>query len=226
MAIIEQPSDGHGSLQDIQLLVNKNAGLIDHHITTAFADLTNDNKINWQSPLTDKKYAEYRDNDFIDKIGLDRQEIKLHEFWPKRGPQWDALATTTDKRIILVEAKANIPEVVSPPTSAGQKSKDLIDKSLNETKDYLGLKNDIDWSGKFYQYTNRLAHLYFLRVRRDKPAYLINIYFIEDKSVDGPDTKEEWKAALQVLHSYLGLSRHKLSKYMADIFIDVNELKK
>ena len=214
MAIIDQPSDGHGSLQDIQLLVNKNGGLIDKHIKTEFADLTND-KIIWQSPLTNEKYAEYRDNDFIDKIGLDRQEIKLHEFWPTRGPQWDALATTTDKRIILVEAKANIPEVVSSPTNARQKS-----------KDYLRLKNDIDWSGKFYQYTNRLAHLYFLRVKRDKPAYLINIYFIGDNSVDGPDTKGEWKAALQVLYSYLGLSRHKLSKYMADIFIDVNKLKK
>ena len=150
-----------------------------------------------------------------------RQEIKLNEFWPTRGPQWDALAITTDKRILLIEAKANIPEIVSPPTSAGQKSKELIDKSLKETKDYLRIKNDIDWSGTFYQYTNRLAHLYFLRVKRDIPTYLINIYFIGDKSVNGPNTQGEWKAALQVLYSYLGLSRHKLSKYMADIFIEV-----
>jgi len=225
MAIIKQPSDGHGSLKDIQLLVNKNAGLIDRYIKRAFADLNNDT-INWQSPLQKDNYAEYRDNDFIDRVGLNRSEIKLDEFWPTRGSQWDALATTTDNKIILVEAKANIPEVVSPATRAGQKSKTLIVKSLNETKDYLGLKNDIDWSGKFYQYTNRLAHLYFLRVKRDKPVYLINIYFTGDKSVDGPDTQGEWKAALKVLYSYLGLSRHKLNKYMADIFIDYNDLKK
>ena len=225
MAIIKQPSDGHGSLKDIQLLVNKNPGLIDRHIKAAFANLKNDTII-WQSPLQKDNYAEYRDNDFIDKIGLNRSAIKLDEFWPARGPQWDALATTTNNKIILVEAKANIPEIVSPATSAGQKSKDLIDMSLKETKVYLGVKNDIDWAGKFYQYTNRLAHLYFLRVKRDKPAYLINIYFTGDKSVDGPDTQGEWKAALQVLYSYLGLSRHKLSKYTADIFIDCNGLKK
>ncbi len=225
MTGIEQPSDGHGSLRDIQVLVNKNAGLIDRYIKKAFRDLANDT-INWQSPLQKDKYSEYRDNDFIDIVGLDRQEIKLEEFWPAKGPQWDALATTTDNNIILVEAKANIPEIVSPATSAGKKSKDLINKSLKETKDYLGAKNNIDWSGTFYQYTNRLAHLFFLRVKRDKPAYLINIYFIGDKSVKGPDTEGEWKSALQVMYSYFGLSRHKLSKYMADIFVDYNDLKK
>jgi len=223
MARIEQSSDGHGSLRDIQLLINKNTKLIDRHIKTAFADLTNC-IVNWQSPLQEDLYAEYRDNDFIDKVGLDNQEIKLSEFWPIQGPQWDALATT-NQGVILVEAKANIPEIVSPATSAREKSKKLIDKSLKETKDYLSIKNNIDWSGKFYQYTNRLAHLYFLRIKRDKPVYLINIYFIGDKSVNGPNTIQEWEAALQVLYCYLGLSRHKLREYMADIFIDVNELK-
>ena len=90
----------------------------------------------------------------------------------------------------------------------------------------MGVKNNIDWSGKFYQYTNRLAHLYYLRIKHGKVAYLVNIYFTGDKSVNAPDTSGEWKAALQVLYSYLGLSRHKLSKYMADIFIDYNDLKK
>ncbi|RMD91999.1 MAG: hypothetical protein D6813_06625 [Calditrichaeota bacterium] len=225
MTKVKQPSDGKGSLRDIQLLVNKNQGLIDHHIKRVFPTLLNDD-IEWQSPLDKDDYAEYRDNDFIKRVGLDPQEIKLGTFWPKGGPQWDALATTTSKRIILVEAKANIPEVVTPATGASPKSKDLIDKSLKETKDYLGLKNEVDWSGTFYQYTNRLAHLYFLRVKHKKPAYLINIYFIGDKDVNGPDTKSEWKCALQVMYTYLGLSRHKLSKYMADIFIDTDDLRK
>jgi hypothetical protein len=88
----------------------------------------------------------------------------------------------------------------------------------------LGLKNNVDWSGKFYQYTNRLAHLYFLREVHKERAYLINIYFIGEKSVSGPETIGEWKAALQVMYSYLGLTHHKLSKYMANIFIDVTLL--
>jgi len=224
MAIVKQPSNGHGSLRDIQLLVNRNVKLIDQHIKNIFPDLNNDTII-WKSPLKIDNYAEYRDNDFIKIVGLANEEIKLREFWPVRGPQWDALATTANKKIILVEAKANIPEVVSPGTCAGEKSKNLIIKSLNETKLYLGIKNNIDWSGKFYQYTNRLAHLYFLRVKCSKPAYLINIYFIGDKSVNGPSTKGEWKAALQVLNSHLGVSQHKLSKYMSNIFIDYKDLK-
>ena len=111
------------------------------------------------------------------------------------------------------------------PSGAGPKSKDRIDQSLKKTKTDLGVKNNIDWSGKFYQYTNRLAHLYFLRAIHKKPAYLINIYFISDKNVSGPESREEWEAALKVLYTYLGLSHHKLSQYMTNIFIDVKDLK-
>lgn len=223
MARIEQPSDGHGSLKDIQILVNEKTDLIDSMLRIKFPDMANDSII-WKSPLKSDNYAEYLDDDFIEKIGLDKKEIKLHDFWPKGGPHWDALATTTSDKIILVEAKANIPEVVTSKSDAGEISKKLIIKSLEETKSYLGIKNDIDWSGKFYQYTNRLAHLYFLRVICKKPAYLINIYFLNDKSVNGPETEREWRAALQVMYSYFGISRHKLNKYMTNIFIDVNEL--
>ncbi len=71
----------------------------------------------------------------------------------------------------------------------------------------------------------RLRDLYFLREKCNKQTFLVNIYFIGDGTVSGPKTKQEWDGALQVLHTYLGLSRHKLSKYMVDIFIDVNDLK-
>ncbi len=224
MTRIIQKSDGRGSLKDIQILVNKNQQIIDNLLKLSFADLANQ-QIIWTSPIELDDYAEYRDNDFLLKVGLNPIEIRLDNFWPTKGPQWDALAKTTNGHVILVEAKANIPEVVSPATGAGETSKTIIDKSLNETKAFLNLTNDIDWSGKFYQYTNRLAHLYFLREKCNKQTFLVNIYFIGDGTVSGPKTKQEWDGALQVLHTYLGLSRHKLSKYMVDIFIDVNDLK-
>lgn len=48
---------------------------------------------------------------------------------------------------------------------------------------------------------------------------------MNDKSVEGPSTKEEWKGALTVIKQYLGISkRNKLDKYMLDIFIDTNNL--
>lgn len=225
MARIKQDSGGHGSLKDIQVLVNKNQVLIDTLIKSAFSELAKED-ILWTSPLENDEFAEYRDDDFLIKVGLDPNEIQLDKFWPTKGPQWDALAHTTGGKIILVEAKANIPEIVSSATGAGEISKALIDKSLSETKAFLNINNEIDWSGKFYQYTNRLAHLYFLREKFKKQTFLINIYFIGDETVSGPETKQEWDGAIKVLHSYLGLSRHKLSKYMADIFIDINELDK
>lgn len=225
MTRIKQDPNGHGSLKDIQILINKNQSLIDREIKKSLKGLSG-REIVWTSPIESDDFAEYRDNDFIENVGLDKSEIKLNEFWPTRGPQWDALAKTKEGDIILVEAKANIPEIVSPATGASESSKELIDRSLLETKEYLNIKNDIDWSGKFYQYTNRIAHLYFLREKCKRNAYLINVYFIGDKSVNGPESILEWQGALIVLHTYLGLSHHKLSKYMADIFIDINDLNK
>lgn len=224
MTRIIQKSDGRGSLKDIQVLVNKNQDLIDNLLKSSFNALA-DQQIIWTSPLEQDDFAEYRDNDFLLKVGLDPTEIKLDDFWPAKGPQWDALAKTTNGHVILVEAKANISEIVSPGTGAGEISKTIIDKSLNDTKAFLNLTNPIDWSGKFYQYTNRLAHLYFLRVKCNKPTFLVNIYFIGDDSVSGPKTKQEWDAALIVLHTYLGLTRNSLSEFMTDIFIDVKDLK-
>jgi hypothetical protein len=220
-----QEANGKGSLKDIQVLINEKTSLINNRIKEKFKDLIDD-EIDWVSPKDNDDFAEYRDDCFLEKVGLNSMEIKLNEFWPQKGPQWDALAKTTKGSIILVEAKANIPEVISPPTGAGNVSKSLILKSLYETKWFLSIKNDIDWSGTFYQYTNRLAHLYFLREKCKKQVFLVNVYFIGDNTVKySPKTKQEWEAALIVVKKYLGLpKKHKLSKYMVDIFIDINEV--
>ncbi|MBE2256064.1 MAG: hypothetical protein IAE65_07680 [Ignavibacteria bacterium] len=219
-----QPSNGKGSLKNLQVLVNKNQQLIDGYIKSSFCDLVNQD-INWTSPLENDQFSEYRDNTFLLQVGLNAKLIDLYSFWPKIGPQWDALAKTEKGHVILVEAKAHIPEIVSPACSATPMSKKLIDTSLNATKKHLNITNNIDWSGKFYQYTNRLAHLYFLRVKCKIPTFLINIYFIGDKTVNGPNTRQEWEGALKVMYTYLGLSRHKLSKYIKDIFIDINDMR-
>lgn len=224
MSIVNQPSNGKGSLKNIQLLVNNRSSLINTQLVSAFPKLIKHN-ISWMSPLATDNFAEYRDEDFIVRVSLNKAKINLKSFWPNQGPQWDALAKTDKGAIILVEAKANIPEVVSPASGAkAVSSRKLIAKSLQATKDFLGVNNDIDWAGTFYQYTNRLAHLYFLR-SKGVEAYLVNTYFTGDKSVDGPATKEEWMAALIVVNKYLGIgNRHKLKKYCADIFIDVSQL--
>jgi hypothetical protein len=222
MSKTKQPSNGKGSLKDIQVLINEHPQLVDGLLKSHITEIKS-SEIEWKSPL-DPNYIEYRDDDFITQLEITLKK-PLNSFWPKRGPQWDALGKADNGVVLLVEAKANIPEIVSPGTGASIESKKLILKSLNKTKSYLQINNNIDWSGTFYQYTNRIAHLYFLRVVNKIPAYLINIYFMNDKEVNGPGSKKEWLAAIDVMKRYLGVGHHKLSKYMIDLFIDVEDFR-
>jgi hypothetical protein len=217
-----QSSDGHGSLRDIQILVNGSPDFFTNKIKEHI--MIESDRIDWVSPLKDDDFSEYRDNGFIEKLGIQNLETSLSAFWPKRGPQWDALGRGNRNEVFLVEAKANIDEIVSPETKATEKSLELIKKSLDGLKKYLKVNNKVDWSGTFYQYTNRLAHLYFLRALNKLPANLIFVYFIGDDSVSGPKSVEEWNAALTVMKKYLGLSTHKLAKYMAEVFIDLKQI--
>jgi len=217
-----QPSDGHGSLRDIQILVNRFPDMLTNNIKEKM--VIKSSRIDWVSPLKDDNYSEYRDSGFIEKLVIQDLKFSLGAFWPPRGPQWDALGIGNDNEYFLVEAKANIDEIVSPETRATGKSLELIKKSLDGLKKYLKVNNKIDWSGIFYQYTNRLAHLYFLRVLNELPANLIFVYFIGDDSVSGPKSVEEWNAALTVMKRYLGLTTHKLAKYTVEVFVDVKQI--
>lgn len=213
-----------GSQNYIQKLINLNVPLINRKITEAFNFKRNFN-IEWVSPLLNDHYAEYRDEDFLSKLGLDTLSIPLGKFWPHGGPQWDALAMG-DGSIFLVEAKSHIGEILSPPSGAkSPASLELIKKSLSKTKSFIGSKAKVDWSSYFYQYTNRLTHLYFLRELHKKNAFLVFIYFLSDSSVNGPETKEEWLGAISLMKKYLGINKNKLSPFIRDIFIDVKELK-
>ena len=222
MGRFPQPANGHGSLRDIQILTNDFSELLIEKVRESIS--LRSNEIDWVSPKESDKFSEYRDDAFLKALGIENLKCPLNNFWPKKGPQWDALGIGKYKEIFLVEAKANIPEIVSPGTLSRGTSRDLLAKSLKDVKSYLNINKDIDWTGNFYQYTNRIAHLYFLRVLNKIPAYLIFIYFMGDKSVGGPATEEEWHAAITVMHKCLGLNKHKLSKYIADVFIDLKDI--
>ncbi len=213
-----------GSLKWIRLAVNEGADLLNQRLREALS-LTQDQAIVWTSPLAADEFAEYRDGDFIRLTGMQLPQRRLENFWPARGPQWDALARVGAAGALLVEAKANIPELVSPGTGAEGERLALLERSLAEVKAFLGVAPSISWSGTFYQYANRLAHLYFLREINRQDAYLAFVYFTGDTDVEGPATIAEWKAALTVAKSVLGIpKRHGLAKYVAEVFIDVSEL--
>lgn len=213
-----------GSQKWIQKAINDHAANLNHAVRKALG-FDKSEQITWLSPLREDAYSEYRDKDFVSRLGIKLSKRPLEKFWPRRGPQWDGLGRTDSGNILLIEAKANIPEIVSPACKASDHSKSLIQRSLREVQEFLGIDPNIDWSGKLYQYTNRIAHLYLLREINQIPAYLVFVYFIGDHDVDGPGSVLEWKAALTVAKGVLGIGeRHRLSKYMADVYIDIVRL--
>lgn len=211
-----QPAGTRGSLKWIQLAVNERWASLDGPVESALGTT-----IEWRSPLESDDFAEYRDGAFLALVGLDHLRAELAAFWPLRGAQWDALAVGSGGQVVLVEAKAHVGEMCSPPSGASDASLQLIQKSLASCAEKLGAKaGHADWSGHFYQMANRLAHLQFLHDNNVK-AYLVLVNFLNDAEMGGPTTIEAWEAAYQVAFHALGLSkRHVLSRHVLHVYPD------
>jgi hypothetical protein len=221
MARFPQSIVEKGSQKWIQKLVNDVPNLLDTQIRKKLK-LSEEEDIRWLSPVKDDDYAEYRDQGFIDLLGVKLNKICLKDFWPRGGPQWDALGKSASGKLFLVEAKSHIGELISSIGAKDENSVRRISRSLEETKDFLNSNAKVDWSRGFYQYANRLAHLYLLG-QNGLPAYLVFVYFLNDSETAGPATIDQWKGAIELLYTYLGITRHKLQKYTADVFIDVTQ---
>jgi hypothetical protein len=211
-----------GSQKWIRKLVNEEQEILNSRIRKNLS-LPNDERIEWLSPLKNEGYKEYRDEAFLEKLRVNLEKVPLSQFWPKGGPQWDALGKSSSGKLFLVEAKSHISELISTLRAEDKNSIGKIQKSLEETKGYLNSKSEFNWSKCFYQYTNRLAHLYLLR-NNELPAYLVFVYFINDLEMKGPTTIDEWEGAIKLLHSCLGIGRHRLREFVTDVFIDLNRL--
>jgi hypothetical protein len=166
---VVQPKGCRGSLKWIQHFVNQHPAALDKEI---LRQLDGAGKITWVSPLADDEFAEYRDADFLRQVGLERLARPLAEFWPRRGPQWDALARTDHDDVLLIEAKAHVPELHSPPSGAGAASLEKIQKAFSEAAKAYAVSGEKPWHKEFYQLANRLAHLYFLR-KHSVSAWLV-----------------------------------------------------
>jgi hypothetical protein len=215
-----QPIGTKGSLRWIQEAVNDRWDALDQPI---LAKLPGAIRIEWRSPLKVDGFAEYRDGEFLDRIGLGNLRTALKEFWPERGPQWDALGVTDRGDVLLVEAKAHVAEMCSPGTAAGPGSRERIDQALVACADRLGARaSRAAWTDHFYQLANRIAHLRFLR-EHGVPAYLVLVNFLNDHDMKGPATPEAWEAAYEVAFHVMGLpKRHPMAQYMLEIFPDVS----
>ncbi len=222
MGRVKQPKGSKGSLKWIQVLMNEYPQKLNTLLNEKLGRAS-DLQIEWLSPLKMDDYAEYRDQPFLDRLEVTLPDVPLNQFWPKNGPQWDALGRIENEAYFLVEAKAHISELISSSQTKSPRSESLINQSLVNTQKCLGLNPQLDLKQGFYQYANRLAHLYLLRILNDIPAYMIFVYFINDP-IHIRTTKVEWYGALQLMHSLLGDHNHKLSRYTVDVFIDVKDL--
>jgi len=177
------------------------------------------------SPLESEKYHEYRDGAAFKRLGIQsRLGTPLSEFWPARGPVWDGLAVIGSGTPLLLEAKAHIPESASPGTKATPKSRTLIEKSLVEARRYISPRSKAIWSSTFYQYANRLAFQYYLRRVNDIRSRLVFLYFTNAVDVDGPRTVQEWKGAIRLIHSVLGIPAELKDFGVYEAFVDAKLL--
>lgn len=213
-----------GSQKWIQRLVNDCPDLLDHHIRKE-GGLQPSHNIVWLSPLKEDEFAEYRDTGFLLRLDLKEHVDALRLFWPKGGPQWDGLGVDKQiRRYFLLEAKANIPELLTECDAKAPNSIHRIKSSLHQAQAYLENQSMVPWSKVFYQYANRITHLYFLREIIKVDAFLVFVYF-ENDFTHIPTTHEAWQGALTLQKRLMGLSEHKLQKFVQEIFIDVKEIK-
>jgi hypothetical protein len=178
----------------------------------------------WRSPISADSYAEYSDQEFMDRLGLSKLKTPLSSFWPHGGPCWDGLAYTTSRKCLLVEAKAYIEEAVDYRSRAGDESLRKISDSLAKAKHAFRAREDAPWNTPFYQYANRLAHLHFLHGINGIDAYLVFIYFAHARDVPNPATVEEWQGAIRLTKKCLGLATNPYQSRVADVIIDVRDL--
>lgn len=172
--------------------------------------------ITWKSPLHEDKYKEYRDGQFLERIGVGGLKCALGEFWPDRGPVWDGFAVYETEAgrgdgVILVEGKSYPDEFYGDGCGAGRSPADdsrlnriRIASALRETQTWLGMGEIPNWMGPLYQSANRLAHSYWLQTKAKRDAWLVHLLFTNDPI--RPMTEEEWEEAILGVDEQLGLA--------------------
>ncbi|WP_102110007.1 hypothetical protein [Oceaniglobus roseus] len=214
MSRVRQPKGEKGSLKWVQRAVAHRPDLLQPEALPP---------IDWVSPKADDDFAEYRDSDFVWKLGLASLAPMLQQFWPRGGPQWDALGTYQGG-FVLAEAKAHLGELESSATQASEASLAQIEAAFAQVKAALGVGPDVSWTGRYYQLANRIAHLWFLR-NFGLDAHLVLIGFTGDAEMGGPDDSVAWNAAYARAEAALGLTEeHALSARIHHVFPPVAQL--
>ncbi len=214
-----RPTKTRRSEHWLRVMVNESPEVLDIAIASAFGWPATD--IDWRSPRQDDDYAEYYDDAFLERLGVTKLTMPLAEFWPRSGPRWDGLGRTSDGKVILVEAKAHIAEAVDHHSKATGNALRRIEAQLDEAKAAFNAAQDACWHTPLYQMANRLAHLHFLAGINGQDAYLVFVYFAHAPDVPKPVSPEEWRGAIRLAHTCLGLKNSALTRKVASIIVDL-----
>jgi uncharacterized protein (DUF4415 family) len=210
---VSRPRNGRarkGSQWNIQEYVNWGARELNDVVRNEVAQLRKAD-LEWVSPLARDGFKEYRDADFLSRVGLATHAESLADFWPVRGPLWDALAIVgrggNDRPgVLLVEAKSYTSEMHGRGSRAkAQASVKKIQSALEQTCRWLGVSAVPDsWTGPLYQHANRLAHLYWLNEIAGVDAWLVFCLFADDRT-HRATTRRDWVEAISNTTRELGL---------------------
>jgi hypothetical protein len=217
-----------GSQRLLQLAVHAQSPALNLPLVSAMG-LPEATQVRWKSPLQSEGFKEYHDDEVFGALEISPPPA-MHDLWPRRGPRWDGLAVIdtaqgppAGKQVVLVEAKAHLTELISGGTRALEPAATLIRASLQGVRDRLAPGSDADWSSRYYQYANRLAHLCFLR-DRGVDAHLAFVYFFNAPGMRGPTSAGGWQAAIETVEKHLGLGDHGLRPYVHKLFIDARDI--
>ncbi len=218
-----RPPDASRSEHWLRVAVNKHQPRLNELVFTKFGWPRTDELI-WLSPIEADLFAEYYDQSALDLLGLPPLKNSLNSFWPRSGPRWDGLARTKDGKVLLVEAKAYIEEGVDFRSGATGNALGRIRRSLEEAKQAFRAHEHSTWEQPFYQYANRLAHLYFLNRLNSVDAYLLFLYFADAPDVPSPCSVAEWRGAERLTQKCLGLGNHPFRHRIGTIVWSVPEM--
>lgn len=231
------PTANRGSQRWLQILVNYRPDILNSAIGQRLPETPG--AIDWRSPLASENYKEHKDREFLVKLGNSPYLHdtlpawrNLYDFWPRNGPCWDAHGVTNKGQILITEAKSHTKEMQGAGSGAKTpKSIEKIDRSLKETQQFLGCVRAVDWAkSPYFQYANRLAHLYWFHKLNGLDAYLVLLYFLNDTAMEAKNTvvpkdEKEWKPAIVSQDKDMGIPEsHPLSDRIIYVFMDVKEI--
>ncbi len=208
-----------GSQLQIQIYVSCREPELTANVATALTNAGYEpERIRWVSPLEKDRFEEKYDGAFLDALGLSGFRTDLSSFWPKNGPHWDGLAVAEPgNSVLLIEAKSYPTEVRGGGCGASTASRKRIVNSLEQTKEWAKVSGNPDWLKEYYQYANRLAHVYFLRKICGIDAWLVNLCFIDDVPPRQTSLKG-WQQALPDIKQRLGFPDGKVP-FTVDVFL-------